>query len=34
MFKVQKNTENINPAVSKNNNDRKTILSKCAVCGS
>ena len=35
MFKVQKNTENINPRVSKNNNnDRKTILSKCAVCGS
>ena len=34
MFKVQKNIENINPRVSNTNNGRKTILSKCAICGS
>ena len=31
---MQKNIENINPRVSNTNNGRKTILSKCAICGS
>ena len=31
-LKCKKHTENINPRVSENG--RKTILSKCAICGS
>ena len=34
MFKVQKDTENINPRVSNTSNGRTMILSKCAICGS
>ena len=30
----RKNTENINPRVSNTSNGRKTILSKCGICGS
>ena len=30
----RKNTENINPRVSKTNNDKTMMLSKCAICGS
>ena len=30
---MQKITENLNPVVSKTNNDRTMILSKCAICG-
>ena len=30
----RKDTENINPKVSNTSNGRKTILSKCAMCGS
>ena len=30
---MKKNTENINPRVSKTNNDRTMVLSKCAICG-
>ena len=33
-LKCRKNTENINPRVSNTSNGRKTILSKCAICGS
>ena len=33
-LKCRKDTENINPRVSNASNGRKTILSKCAVCGS
>ena len=33
-LKCKKNTENINPRVSKTNNGRKMILSNCAMCGS
>ena len=33
-LKCKKNTENINPKVSNTSNGRKTILSKCAICGS
>ena len=33
-LKCRKDTENIDPRVSNTNNDRKTILSKCAICGS
>ena len=33
-LKCGKDTENINPKVSKTSNGRKTILSKCAICGS
>ena len=33
-LKCRKNTENINPSVSSTSNGRKTILSKCAICGS
>ena len=33
-LKCKKNTENINPKVSNTSNGRKTILSKCAMCGS
>ena len=28
----KKKTENINPSLSKNSNDRTTLLSKCAIC--
>ena len=34
MFKVQKNTESIDPKVSATNNGRSMILLKCAICGS
>ena len=34
MQKQKKNTENINPVVSKTINDGTMILSKCAICGS
>ena len=34
MFKVQKNTESIDPKVSAASNGRTMILSKCATCGS
>ena len=33
-LKCRKNTENINPRVSKTSNDRTMVLSKCAICGS
>ena len=33
-LKCRKDTENINPRVSNTSNVRKTILSKCATCGS
>ena len=33
-LKCRKNTENINPRVSKTSNGRIMILSKCAICGS
>ena len=33
-LKCRKDTENINPRVSNTRNSRKTILSKCAICGS
>ena len=32
-LKCRKDTENINPRVSNTINGRKTILSKCAICG-
>ena len=32
MFKVQKNTENINPRISKTSNGKTMLLSKCAIC--
>ena len=32
-LKCKKNTENINPRVSKTNNGKTMLLSKCAVCG-
>ena len=31
-LKCRKNTENIDPKVSKTSNGRKTILSKCEIC--
>ena len=31
---IKKNTENINPRVSKTINGKTMILSKCAICGS
>ena len=31
---MQKNTENINPVISKTRNGGTMILSKCAICGS
>ena len=34
LFKVQKNTESIDPKVSSTSNGRTMILSKCAMCGS
>ena len=33
-LKCRKDTENINPKVSNTSNGRKTVLSKCAICGS
>ena len=33
-LKCSKDTENINPRVSYTSNHRKTILSKCVICGS
>ena len=33
-LKCKKDTENINPRVSNKSNRRKTILSKCTICGS
>ena len=33
-LKCRKDTENINPKVSKTSNNRILILSKCAICGS
>ena len=33
-LKCRKNTENINPRVSKTSNGKKMLLSKCAICGS
>ena len=33
-LKRRKHTENINPKVSKTNNCRAMVLSKCAICGS
>ena len=33
-LKFRKNTENINPRVSKTSNSKAMILSKCAICGS
>ena len=32
-LKFKKNTENINPVVSKTSNGKTIILSKCAICG-
>ena len=34
MKPCRKNTENINPRVSKTSNGRTMVLSKCAICGS
>ena len=33
-FTCRKNTENINPRVSKTSNSRTMVLSKCGICGS
>ena len=33
-LKCKKNTESINPKVSKTTNGKMTILSKCTICGS
>ena len=33
-LKCKKDTENINPKVSKTSNNGKMLLSKCAICGS
>ena len=33
-LKCRKDTENINPKVSKASNNRIMVLSKCAICGS
>ena len=33
-LKCRKNTENINPRVSKTSNGKTMVLSKCAMCGS
>ena len=33
-LKCRKNTENINPGVSKISNSRTMVLSKCAICDS
>ena len=32
-LKCRKDTENINPRVSKTSNNRIMVLSKCAICG-
>ena len=32
-LKCRKDTENINPRVSKTNNGRTLLLSKCSICG-
>ena len=34
LFKVQKNTESIEPNVSATSDSRTMILSKCTICGS
>ena len=33
-LKFRKNSENINPRVSKTSNGRTMVLSKCAICSS
>ena len=33
-LKCKKNTENINPKVSKTNHGKTIMLSKCTICGS
>ena len=33
-LECKKNTESMNPRVSKTNNGKTVILSKCAICGS
>ena len=33
-LKCRKNTKKINPVVSKTNNDKTMIFSKCTICGS
>ena len=33
-LKCRKNTENINPKISKTNNGKTMMLSKCTICGS
>ena len=33
-LKCKKNTENVNPRVSKTKNGRTVLSSKCAICGS
>ena len=33
-LKCRRNTENINPRVSKTSNGKKMLLLKCAICGS
>ena len=33
-LKCRKDTENINPKISKTSNGRTMVLSKCAMCGS
>ena len=33
-LKCRKDTENINPRVSKTSNSRTMVLSKCSICGS
>ena len=33
-LKCRKDTENLNPRVSKTSNDRTMVLSKCAICNS
>ena len=33
-LKCRKDTENINPRISKTSNNRTMVLSKCAICGS
>ena len=32
-LKCRKDTENVNPRVSKTSNNRTMVLSKCAICG-
>ena len=33
-LKCKRNTDSVNPKVSKTTNDKTMILSKCAICGS